>query len=580
MPEQTPVLVIGAGLAGATAAIAAAEAGAQVVVACAGRRFGGSSFRESTWGLGLVAPDGEEDVDDLCETILSVGGGVADSRLVRSFVSGIPDALEWLVGEGVALKHPDNPQEREFVPCFDHKHRLWRGLERGPLTDAFGKRFDELVVCVHEHWELLSIRRLDGGQAAETARDNGKDATGDGGAPNGAPGNGCAASSRAGAPQMLEALFLDRMSGRPRTVRAGSIVLATGGCGGLFERRLGAAEDTGAGHACALRLGATLTNMEFLQIMPGLVGKGGGAVFNEKVFRWTELADEKGADAVASFAQALGVSSQEALAVRSGHGPFTSRLASQAVDLAMDAAGPQGLRARFVPAPDEPLPEFARTYFRWLQDARNVAPDEEMRIAPFAHASNGGIAIDDRGRTGADGLYACGECAGGMHGADRLGGLSSANCLVFGLRAGREAARHAKKAQAARSETNAREHEPMGEETRENPKRAEAMQPASTFRGDSALRTAASPQGAEAARRAFDRIRKVMTESCLINRTEAGLRNAQRELAAVKAAAEADPSVESLETVNAATAALAMVYAALARTESLGSHFRADAESC
>ena len=67
MPEQTPVLVIGAGLAGATAAIAAAEAGAQVVVACAGRRFGGSSFRESTWGLGLVAPDGEQDADDLCE---------------------------------------------------------------------------------------------------------------------------------------------------------------------------------------------------------------------------------------------------------------------------------------------------------------------------------------------------------------------------------------------------------------------------------------------------------------------------------------------------------------------------------
>ena len=111
-----------------------------------------------------MAPDGEQDADDLCETILSVGGGVADPRLVRSFVSGLPNALEWLEGEGVALKHPSNPQEREFVPCFDHKHRLWRGLEREPLTAAFTKRFDDLGIRTHEHWELLDIRRLDASQ--------------------------------------------------------------------------------------------------------------------------------------------------------------------------------------------------------------------------------------------------------------------------------------------------------------------------------------------------------------------------------------------------------------------------------
>ena len=570
MPEQIPVLVVGAGLAGATAAIAAAEAGARVMVACAGRLFGGSSFRESTWGLGLVAPESEQDVDDLCQTVLSVGGGAADAPLVRSFVSGIAGAMEWLQDEGIVLKRPDNPQEREFVPCFDHKHRLWRGLEREPLTAAFAKRFDDLGIRTHEHCELLDIRRLDASQSAETAGDDGKCSVGNSSVPNDGPGSNA----------LLEALFLDRAIGRMETARAASIVLATGGCGGLFERRLGAAEDTGAGHACALRLGATLTNMEFFQIMPGLVGKGEGAVFNEKVFRWTELTDEEGADAVAPFAQALGASSQEALDARSGHGPFTSRLVSQAVDLAMDAAGPQGLRTRFVPAPDKPLPEFARTYFQWLQDARGISPDEEVRIAPFAHASNGGIAIDSQGWTGVEGLYACGECTGGMHGADRLGGLSSANCLVFGLRAGQEAAKHAKGAQLAGcAADNANGSPSDGARPHDDPQPAATAQPAGTARSTGAAQAIASTQGAETARRALARIRRIMTESCLINRTETDLRNARRELAVLKAAAEADPSIGSLETVNAATTALAMVDAALARTESLGSHHRADARS-
>ena len=58
----------------------------------------------------------------------------------------------------------------------------------------------------------------------------------------------------------------------------------------------------------------------------------------------------------------------------------------------------------------------------------------------FAHASNGGIRIDRRAETGVNGLFACGETAGGMHGADRLGGLSTANALVFGKIAGESAA--------------------------------------------------------------------------------------------------------------------------------------------
>ncbi|MFR3878680.1 MAG: FAD-binding protein [Collinsella sp.] len=83
-----------------------------------------------------------------------------------------------------------------------------------------------------------------------------------------------------------------------------------------------------------------------------------------------------------------------------------------------------------------------QTFATWLQDEHGIAPTDEMRVA-ISHAANGGIKIDKTAYTGVEGLYACGEATGGMHGADRIGGLSSANGIVFGRIAGASAARTA-----------------------------------------------------------------------------------------------------------------------------------------
>lgn len=90
--------------------------------------------------------------------------------------------------------------------------------------------------------------------------------------------------------------------------------------------------------------------------------------------------------------------------------------------------------------------QFAKTYFEWLEREKHLTVDDPVRVGIFAHASNGGIRIDANGYTGVPGLYACGEATGGMRGADRLGGLSTANGLVFGRITGREAARGAAEA--------------------------------------------------------------------------------------------------------------------------------------
>ena len=60
---------------------------------------------------------------------------------------------------------------------------------------------------------------------------------------------------------------------------------------------------------------------------------------------------------------------------------------------------------------------------------------DRVKIAPFAHASNGGVKVDSYGRTQVEGLYAIGELAGGIEGANRLGGNSTGSCMVFGKRA-------------------------------------------------------------------------------------------------------------------------------------------------
>lgn len=134
--ESTDVLVIGSGIAGLCAAIEAARTGATVTVASAGKTMSGSSFFPGTWGLGLIGPVNEDDEQDLIDTILAVGGGVADPELVQAFVHGIPQAIDWLEQDlGVELQRPQSAksaQQKQFIPCFDHKTHVARPHPQAP----------------------------------------------------------------------------------------------------------------------------------------------------------------------------------------------------------------------------------------------------------------------------------------------------------------------------------------------------------------------------------------------------------------------------------------------------------------
>ncbi|NCA99613.1 MAG: FAD-binding protein [Clostridia bacterium] len=395
------VLVIGAGLAGIRAALTAAAEGRTVILASSANIFSGSSFFPGTWGFGLIGPENQADEADLAATIERIGCDMADPKLVQTFVSGIQPAIAEIKAQGIHLHRAANANEREFIPCFDHKHRDWNRIEAENARTVFAQRIAELGIETRPFCELLEIVVQDGLVRGAVVHED----------------------------------------GQIRLIACGALVLASGGFGGLFKHRLTSDDVSGSVQSIALRSGAELVNLEFMQIMPGYLSPIYKIVFNEKTFRFAQLMDSFDLPLLLGMDQG-----QDLLDERAGYGPFTSRLKSRLVDLALfkaQQADPSGVTVTYTQDMIEHPPELIRTYFEWMAKAKHLSMSEPAKIGLFAHAANGGIRIDTTAATRVPGLFACGEATGGMHGADRIGGLSTANGLVFGGIAGRSAAQFA-----------------------------------------------------------------------------------------------------------------------------------------
>ena len=340
------VLVLGSGIAGISAALTAAESGASVILVCKGRLFSGSSFYPGTWGLGLVGPADEADEADLISTIEDVGCGMADDALVRALVKGIHPAIEKVRSMGVRLRKADKGGQQEYIPCFDHKHRDWNGIEFDSAREIFSQRLEELGVTILSGRETLELVRADGRVCGAVITDG------------------------------AELHYLG----------CKALVLATGGYGSLFRHHLCTSDVEGLGQALALEAGCRLVNMEFMQIMPGYLSPAYQTIFNEKTFRFTDLRRPDGAPLLEGETASL-------LELRATHGPFTARLPSKAVDLAIYRAcleDKRGVRVTYSDEMRHSPPEFVKTYFDWLREARGLTMEDPIQVGMFAHAANGG----------------------------------------------------------------------------------------------------------------------------------------------------------------------------------------------
>ena len=502
--KRCDVLVIGSGIAGINAAVSAKENGSSVILVSEGRLFSGSSFYPGTWGLGLIGPENKKDIPDLINSIETVGCGMAVHEIVEEFVSGIHPAVERVRQRGVTLRTANQKNQKEFIPCFDHKHRDWNGLEFNSVKQIFGNLISELNITVLENHEVIRLAYEDGSTCG--------------------------------------GIFFDGVN--LKYISSKAVVLATGGYGSLFRYHLCTEDVRGTGQALALDLGCELINMEFMQMMPGYIYPAPKTVFNEKAFRYTSITKPDGTALLP--AEQL----QQVLEVRSGHGPFTSRLISKDVDIEIFKVFTEDEAGVTIAYSDEIRnnpPEFITTYFDWLKEAKHLTTYDLIHVGIFAHAANGGIRIGKDASTGVAGLFAAGEATGGMHGADRIGGLSTANGLVFGAKAGLSASEYAakgfrQKESAIISAKGCSEH---------------------TFTSD---------------------LQNTMFKHAMIIRTDAGLRMGLQDVEQIKEAL----SAVTEETENAAAIASyrrmvlrletaeSILKAAMLRTESRGAHYRAD----
>ncbi|HEV2033536.1 MAG TPA: FAD-binding protein [Candidatus Dormibacteraeota bacterium] len=404
---ETDVLVLGAGGAGLRAAIAAAEAGARVLVVC-----------KSLLGK--------------AHTVMAEGGVAAAMHNVAyqdSWEVHFADTMkggklinDWRMAEIHAKESPERVLELErWGAVFD---RTWQG------------RIHQRPFGAHTYPRLAHIGDRTGLELIRTLQDRAVHTPGvdvhmetivfrllvtDG--------------------RVVAALAYRRADGTLLMYRCGALLLASGGAGKMYRVTSNSWESTGDGTALAYEVGAQLRDMEMVQFHPTgmvwpagvrgiLVTEGvrgeGGVLRNKDGERFMERYDQARMELSSRDVVARAINSEVLAGRGTPHG---------GAFLDITHRKPGYIKSK--------LPSM---YEQFLKLARVDITKEPMEVAPTLHYMMAGVRVEpETGATTVPGLYAAGETASGLHGANRLGGNSLSDLLVFGKRAGEAAAADAKR---------------------------------------------------------------------------------------------------------------------------------------
>jgi L-aspartate oxidase len=398
---ETDFLVIGSGVAGLRAAIELSKAG-RVLMLTKGHLYESSSMFAQ--GGVAVALSEEDDVSIHLTDTLKAGHGLCREEAVRVLVEEGPERIQELIAWGAKF----DKTGRKFAFTREAAHSRSRILRaRG---DATG---NEMVRALMAHAARQArIQRVDRHFTVDLVTVDGR---------------------------CRGAVVLNELSGERSILPAGAVVLSTGGAGQIYARTTNPPSATGDGVAMALRAGAVLADMEFVQFHPtslylpssppfllseAIRGEGGrlrnikGELFMHRYHPDGPLAPR---DVVARAIWS------EMAATRARH-----------VYLDVTHLGAAFVKRRF--------PTIYATCLRYDIDMT----EEWIPVSPSAHYMMGGVWTDLNGATTLPGLYAAGEVAcSGVHGANRLASNSLLEGLVFGTRAARAAIEQAEIQEAA-----------------------------------------------------------------------------------------------------------------------------------
>ncbi len=220
-------------------------------------------------------------------------------------------------------------------------------------------------------------------------------------------------------------------------VNAKTIILATGGMAGLYKDNLYTNDVDGSGWSLASDIGARLINTEFIQFIPSFLKPKYKTLFGEHTIKYLEgVYDDTGADIFSDF------TSEEKTTMfyeRSSYAPFSIDFASSIFDIRIFEAiqkGSKGVKFCYKKELYSDNEAFYTIYLDWLTKTQDInLVQDTIIISHFAHASNGGIEINENGETSIKNLFALGEVSCGVEGANRMGGNSVGGIIVFAPRA-------------------------------------------------------------------------------------------------------------------------------------------------
>ncbi|MEU5796791.1 L-aspartate oxidase [Streptomyces sp. NPDC047813] len=508
------VVVVGSGVAGLTAALRCEAAGLTTVVVTKARLDDGST-RWAQGGIAAALGEGDTPEQHLDDTLVA-GVGLCDESAVRLLVTEGPGAVRRLIETGA---HFDESSEGGLALTREGGHHRRRIAHAG--GDATGAEISRALV---EAVRARGLRTIENALVLDLLTD--------------------AEGRTAGV--TLHVMGEGQHDG-VGAVHAPAVVLATGGMGQVFAATTNPSVSTGDGVALALRAGAEVSDLEFVQFHPtvlflGTDAEGQQPLVSEAVRgEGAYLVDADGVRFMAGQHELAELAPRDIVAKA-----ITRRMLEQdAEHMFLDARhfGADMWEHRFP------------TILAACR-ANGIDPvTEPIPVAPAAHYASGGVRTDDHGRTTVPGLYASGECAcTGVHGANRLASNSLLEGLVYAERIAADIA-----AERAADGLRARVPEPVPHPDRP-----------------------AHPLLAPESRFAIQRI---MTEGAGVLRGAESLAGAAEQLQKLHTDARdaldvhgktAEPGVDTWEATNLLCVARVLVAAARLREETRGCHWRLD----
>ncbi|MEW1721781.1 L-aspartate oxidase [Streptomyces sp. NPDC093109] len=535
------VVVVGSGVAGLTTALRCTAAGLRTVVVTKARLDDGST-RWAQGGIAAALGDGDTPEQHLADTLVA-GAGLCDEEAVRALVTHGPAAVHRLIDTGA---HFDLAAGGELQLGREGGHHRRRIAHAG--GDATGAEISRALV---EAVRAAGLRTVENALVLDLLTD----------------GHG---RTRGVTLHVMGEGQHDGVG----AVHAPAVVLATGGMGQVFAATTNPAVSTGDGVALALRAGAEVSDLEFVQFHPTVLFLGAGSEGQQPLV--SEAVRGEGAHLVDADGIRFMLDQHE--------------LAELAPRDIVAKAIMRRMRERdadhmYLDARHFGADMWEHRFPTILAACRSHGIDpvtELVPVAPAAHHASGGIRTDLSGRTTVPGLYACGEVAcTGVHGANRLASNSLLEGLVFAERIAADIVA----ADTAAADTAAADTAAADTAATERPEPVEhslLTEDAANVLAEDAANAEELPLIAPEARIV---IQRAMSRGASVLRSARSLEEAARALDAVQSAVyeplapdakAAEPGVDSWETSNLLCVARVLVAAALAREETRGCHWRED----